>query len=69
MKTAVKVGADLDLEMAAKRFLALNDSTEPERYERELESEQIIEVSLEVAVKIKVDIISVVLDDIDSCYY
>jgi hypothetical protein len=65
-KTSIKTGADTYLDFMARKFLALNDPEEPFRYEAELDSENIIEVSLEVAIKIKVNLLEVVEQDIDE---
>lgn len=62
------IGANKELEMMASKWLRLNDPQEPERYEAELESENIIEISLQELRGLEVDIISVVESEIDDFY-
>lgn len=67
MKTKIKVGTDLELDALARKFLSIYDTdNQLEIKEKEFRYEEIIEVSIEVAVKIKVDIMEVVNDDLDA---
>ena len=64
----IVIGANKELERMANKWLNLNDPQEPERYEAELDSENIIEVSLQELRGLEVDIISVVESEIDDFY-
>jgi hypothetical protein len=70
MRTKIKMGTDLELDALARKFLSIYDTdNELERKEKEFQYEAIIEVNIEVAVKMKVDIISVVEDEINEYWW
>lgn len=66
MSVVVKVGADLQLELEARKFLIQNDPQELIRYEAELLPEQIVEVSLDRLRSKAIYLEDILIQDIDK---